>query len=345
MTGKQRILTALRRGVPDAVPTFEWFIDATVGRALADSADPLDIVERLDLDAVNIRPDYRTSPVDDRTVIDEWGMQRRLTGDVLPALLTSPIRDLADHGRYEFPDPEAPHRLATLEKAVARFGDRRAVVLNLRDGFSDMRDLLGYENALMAMLTEPDDFADLLKRSNDYNLAVAAVARRRLGVEIVATTDDVANAAGLLMRPQTYFDRLGPSFKAVIGGYKDLGYLCIKHCDGNVDAVVDFWIDAGIDCLDPIDPAGGYTLGRMKARYGSRICLKGNIDCTGALCKGSVEDVEQEVKQCLAEGMPGGGLIISSSNTVHRGVKPENYRAMLKTIRVWGKYQGSVRAI
>ena len=27
------------------------------------------------------------------------------------------------------------------------FGDRRAVVFNLRDGFSDMRDLLGYENA------------------------------------------------------------------------------------------------------------------------------------------------------------------------------------------------------
>ena len=341
MTGKQRILTALQRGTPDAVPTFEWFIDATVGRALADSADILDIVERLDLDAINIRPDYRGTPVDERTLVDEWGIQRRLTGDVLPALLTSPIASLADHRRYEFPDPEASHRLATLEKAVARFGDRRAVVLNLRDGFSDMRDLLGYENALMAMLTEPDDFGDLLKRSIDYNLAVAAVARRRLGVQIVATTDDVANAAGLLMRPQTYFDRLGPAFKTVIGGYKDQGYLCIKHCDGNVDAVVDFWIDAGIDCLDPIDPSGGYTLGRMKARYGNRICLKGNVDCTGALCKGTPADVEQEVRKCLAEGMPGGGLILSSSNTIHRGVKPENYRTMLTTLREHGRYEGA----
>ena len=32
--------------------------------------------------------------------------------------------------------------------------DRRAVILNLRDGFSDMRDLLGYQEALMALLVD-----------------------------------------------------------------------------------------------------------------------------------------------------------------------------------------------
>ena len=59
MTGKERILLALRRRVPDAVPTFEWFIDAAVGKALTGSDDPIDIVERLDLDGINVRPDYR----------------------------------------------------------------------------------------------------------------------------------------------------------------------------------------------------------------------------------------------------------------------------------------------
>ena len=37
-------------------------------------------------------------------------------------------------------------------------------MLNLRDGFSDMRDLLGYEGALMAMLLEPQHFDELLER-------------------------------------------------------------------------------------------------------------------------------------------------------------------------------------
>ena len=338
MTGKERILRALRMSVPDTVPTFEWFIDDSVARALCGSDDPLDVVERLDLDGINIRADYRKEHLDEKTLVDEWGIKRQLTGDVLPALLESPIKEIGNHRDYEFPDPEAPHRFATLERTMERFGDERAVILNLRDGFSEMRDLLSYEGALMALVLETERFTELIERAVEYNLTLAAVAKKRYGVEIVATTDDVANATGLLMRPETYFKMIAPAFKQAIGGYKELGYLCIKHCDGNVDSVVDFWIECGIDCLDPIDPSAGYTMGEMKARYGDRLCLKGNVDCTGALCDGTPQEVEQEVRQCILEGGPGGGLIVSSSNTIHRGVNPENYRAMLRAVRQHGKY-------
>ncbi len=91
---------------------------------------------------------------------------------------------------------------------------------------------------------------------------------------------------------------IAAGFRRAIEGYKDLGYLVVKHCDGNVDAVSDFWVDCGIDCLDPIDPAGGYTMAGMKARYGDRICLKGNIDCTGGLCDGSTAEVAGQVRLC-----------------------------------------------
>ncbi len=332
MTGKERILHALRREVPDVVPTFEWFIDSAVGEALTGSSDPLEIVAQLDLDGVNVRPDYRKRHLDAKTVVDEWGVERQLTDDVLPALRASPVPEITRHREYAFPDPAASHRFATLEAALNRFGDARAVVLNLRDGFSDMRDLLGYQEALMGLLLEPGAFADMLKRVVDYNLELAAVARKRYGVEFVATTDDVANASGLLMRPETYFQLVAPEFRRVVQGYKQLGLLCIKHCDGNIDAVVDFWIESGIDCLDPIDPGAGYTMGGMKSRYGDRVCLKGNVDCTGALCQGTPEEVEREVRRCIAEGGPG-GMILSSSNTIHRGVKPENYLAMLRARR------------
>jgi len=38
------------------------------------------------------------------------------------------------------------------------------------------------------------------------------------------------------------------------------------------------------------------------------------------------------------EGMPGGGYILSSSNSIHSGVKPENYAAMMRTVREFGAY-------
>jgi len=335
MIPKDRILAALRRKVPDRIPTFEWFIDPAVSQALCESVDPIEVAERLDLDAVNIRADYAKTWKDDVTFVDEWGSERMLTGEVLPVATKHPVEHLADHAGFAFPDPNAPHRYKTLEKALDMFGGRRAIVLNLRDGFSDMRDLLGYENALMGMLLDKANFTDLLKRVVEYNLALAAVAVKRYGIEIIATTDDVATGRGPIIRPSVYAEVIFPYFKEVIQGYKSLGLTVIKHSDGNIMPFLDLWLEAGIDCLDPIDTGGGLDMAVMKANYGDRICLKGNIDCTGHLCDGTPEQVAEEVRVCIEKGGPG-GLIVSSSNTIHSGVRPENYRAMLDAIRKYG---------
>lgn len=338
MTPKERILTALDRKQPDRVPVFEWFVDTKVGEALIGSGDPIEITEQLDLDAVNLRVNYDKTPIDDETYVDEMGITKKLTGDILPAATDYPIKDVANHADYTFPDPAAPQRFKTVEKAIERFGDTRAVVLNLRDGFSDVRDLIGYENALVGGLIDPQAYTDFLMRCVDYQLALAKVAVERYGIQIVATTDDVCTNMGPLFSPEQYDETIYPAFKHVMAGYKDLGLKIIKHCDGDVRCFLDQWIEAGIDCLDPIDPGGGLDMAEMKATYGDKIALKGNIDCTGNLCDGTPEDVREEVRVCIEKGAAGGGFIISSSNTIHRGVKPENFRAMLDAIREFGAY-------
>jgi uroporphyrinogen decarboxylase len=335
MTGKERILAALRREVPDRVPTFEWFIDGSVAEALAGTSDPLEAARALDLDAVNVRPDYRRRPLGGDAFVDEWGVTRQLTGDCIPAVRQSPVRELARHADHPFPDPEAPHRFETLERALGLFDGERAVVLNLRDGFSDMRDLLGYEEALVQLMLDPARFMEMLDRVVEYNVALARAAVRRYGIQVVATTDDVANAAGPLISPRVYFDRVGPAFRKAVRGFRELGCLVIKHCDGNMKPFADFWVDCGVHCLDPIDPAGGLDMAAMKKAYGDRVCLKGNIDCAGVLQSGTEEEVEAAVRDCLRAGGPG-GLILSSSNSIHKGVKPGNYGAMLRALRRQG---------
>lgn len=338
MNATERLCAALRREIPDRIPTFEWFIDAEVGRALTGSDDPLDIVERLDLDAINIRPDYAKRFLDAQTFEDEWGIRRRLTGDCIPAVVAQPLADITRHLDFVFPDPAADRRFATLRRAAARFGDSRALVLNLRDGFSDLRDLLGYEEALMAPLVEPEAARAFLERIADYNLALAARAVRACGVRIIATTDDVAMASGPLFPPDVYAETLLPPFRRVMQGFKALGCHTIKHCDGNVLPLVDLWIEAGINALDPIDPSAGLAMADMKRRYGDRLALKGNIDCVATLCVGAPDEVREEVRRCIAEAGPA-GLIVSSSNTIHRGVKPENYRALLEALRTYGAFK------
>ena len=338
MTGHERIIAALERRQPDAVPTFEWFIDKKVTRALVGTEDILEAVEALDIDGVNIRADYAKRFTSTTDYVDEWGTTRRITEEALAAAVDYPVPDITRQKEFRLPPPDAPGRFASLEKALKRFEGKRAVILNLRDGFSDMREILGYENCLIAMMIEEGHFGDLLDRVVDYNLELARIARERYRMPVVAMTDDIANESGLLFSPEVYFRLIAPRFRRIVQGYKSLGYLTIKHSDGDINAVVDWWLDSGVDCLDPVDPAAGLDLADFKRRFGHRACLKGNVNCTGPLSDGPEAEVEAEVRQCIQKAALGGGFILSSSNTIHSGVKPSNYTVMLKTLRERGRY-------
>ena len=62
------------------------------------------------------------------------------------------------------------------------------------------------------------------------------------------------------------------------------------------------------------------------------------MDCARTLTFGSVTDVIEETKQVIRDGAPGGGFILSSSNTIHSAVQPGNYLAMLHALRMYGRY-------
>jgi uroporphyrinogen decarboxylase len=50
------------------------------------------------------------------------------------------------------------------------------------------------------------------------------------------------------------------------------------------------------------------------------------------------EEVIAETKEVIRAGTPGGGFVISSSNSIHSHVNPDLYLTMLNTIRDFGTY-------
>jgi hypothetical protein len=64
-----------------------------------------------------------------------------------------------------------------------------------------------------------------------------------------------------------------------------------------------------------------------------------------ATADGTPAEVEREVSQCIAKAATGGGFILSSSNTIHSGVRPENYFAMLSTLKERGGSPGAGRQV
>jgi len=61
-----------------------------------------------------------------------------------------------------------------------------------------------------------------------------------------------------------------------------------------------------------------------------------NVDCRSLLVFGSENELRESVKETIEKAAPGGGYIISSSNSIYPGCKPENYIAMVHAAREYG---------
>jgi uroporphyrinogen decarboxylase len=79
-------------------------------------------------------------------------------------------------------------------------------------------------------------------------------------------------------------------------------------------------------------------LATVKEGWGDRVAIKGNVDCAYLLVDGPKEAVIETTKECIRIAGPGGGYACSTSNSIHSGVKPDLYLAMVDTIREYGRY-------
>jgi len=139
------------------------------------------------------------------------------------------------------------------------------------------------------------------------------------------------------MSPEHFEEFVLPGLQRVVKTAKKHGAFFVKHTDGNVWPILDLIVDTGIDAFNPIQP-DVMDIKEVKRRYGDKIALIGNIDCGSLLCHASPRQVEDVVRQTIRDAGPGGGYIVSSSNSVHAGVKTENYLAMLKAVKRYGSY-------
>jgi uroporphyrinogen decarboxylase len=341
------MLKAINRQEPDMVPTFELDVDQRIINAIKPGLSYEDFCEYMDLDAVcyhELRTvKYEVIDEAKRLVRDQWGALRRFTSvsQLNPMLVEPTIKSKKDLDTYVSPDPDLPWRYTQIEAAVKSFKGKRAIIAGVRPFFTVSDSLRTQEDLFRDMIRDPDMVDQLNQIADDYyrryvkNLV-------DVGVDIIIETGDWAFTHGPMVAPKFTQRFIAPSLKKIVQYCHSRGVPCLKHTDGNIWAIFDIILETGVDGINPIDPAAGMDLGEVKAKYGERVCLMGNVDCGNLLSSGSKEEVREAVKDCIRKAGKGGGYICMSSNSIHGGVNPENYVEMVKAIREYGKYPLSV---
>ncbi len=339
MNSYERIMTALAVRQPDRVPIMEGLIHPEVVRRACPGAETQsEFEERMDFDAVSCAARFdKVRQNADGTYFDEWGVLYGPSTEVLGHPMRGPIATKDDLFRYLPPDPDAPHRLGNLAELVAKHKGKKAIVFGQRAAFMWSAYLNGIDNLLMNFLAEPDFVHELMDTVLAVMLRIARLAIRA-GADVIQLGDDYAGNKGPMFSPSAFRTFVLPRLKKMVDTVHEEGGKVIKHSDGKLWLLLDDIVATGIDGLNPIEPAAGMNLGEVKRKYGSRVCLIGNVDCAHLLPHGSAEEVEAAVRQCIQDASFGGGYILSSSNSIHSGVNPENYLAMIAAGRKYGLY-------
>lgn len=361
MTGRERILTALELGQADRVPHFELaynepsiigiarhFTDELPPEKPASDMTPEEllmifqalglIIEELDVDGMTARILEQGEAVGEDSFKDSWGIVYKRNPFGLAFPMEGPIKSASDLKSYKPPKFDPDVDLLMLNMAKGRFGDQKAILFSTHDCFRLSWGLRGgLEHLLMDYIDNPQLAHDLARISVEYHKEIVAGVLEA-GADGVIFEDDLAFNTNTMMSPAQFDEFIGPYLKELVDVAHEKGGKALKHTDGNLWPILDRFVDIGLDGIHPLQPEAGMNLQDVKQHCGDKICLLGNISCTEVLVTGTEEEVEQAVKKAIEDAGPGGGYIISSSNTIHPGCKPENYIAMVHAAHKYGKY-------
>lgn len=191
---------------------------------------------------------------------------------------------------------------------------------------------------MVAMVLEPE----LAHRYLDLRLerTLALLDRMiEIGVDGVVGGVDWAGSSGMMISPAHFREFILPGLKQITAKCHQHGLVYIKHTDGNVMAIEkEFLEESGVDGYHPVDPGAGMDIGYIKRKHGHRLTLLGNVDCAHTLVYGSRQQIIDETVEVIKKAAPGGGFVLSSSNSIHSGVPAENFLTMLEAARQYGHY-------
>ena len=269
--------------------------------------------------------------------LDCWGVNWVITnlGADAPtpdASQTPILEDVCEwREKVVFPDVEAQDWAAGAAQELKDYdGGKLLVYFDTEGLFNRMTDLMGFENALCAFITDPEECYDLIGAIADHKIRVIEHASKYYKPDVFCYMDDFASATGPMISPEIYRRLFKPHHARIIKAIRDNGMIAEQHTCGKWDILMDDFADLGIQIMYPAQPSN--DLKTFQKKY-PHITIEGGADSQGPMFSNAAteEAGRTEARRCIDEYAGTGRYMChvslsGSPNVAHQAFYDEAWR-------------------
>ena len=280
---------------------------------------------------------------------DGLGRRMKLSKKVasLPLPMDYPVRNMDDwlrlRPRYTFSEA----RLAGDWEAAARRMARAdsVVVLAVPGGFDEPRQLMGEEALCLACYEQPELVHDILETIGETAFRVLDRVTRDATVDVIGVHEDMAGKSGPLIGPAHVREFIAPYYRRLAQlGHERGVRLFDQDSDGDMKPVIGEFLEAGLTCMHPMEPAAGMDIVAIREKYGKRLAFYGGLD--KHVLRQSPEAIRAELERKIPPMVASGGCVLGLDHRVPNGTPLANYRYYVQTAweimeREWRRVGGA----
>ena len=217
--------------------------------------------------------------------------------------------------------------------------DERFMTCGVIGAFDRMSPVCGHEHLLAGMALDPDWVTEMADLYATLTVQLLEILFEREGLpDGLWVWDDLGFKHRPFMSPAMYRQMLYPAHKKLFDFAHGRGLPVVLHCDGYVEALIPALIEAGINCLQPLEIKAGMDLLKLKKRFGEQIALIGGMD-ERVLETNDRRAVEAQLLEKLPAAMAGSGYVLQVDHSVSPLVNYETYRYFVERGLEIGTYR------
>jgi hypothetical protein len=287
-----------------------------------------------------LRGGFTESVVEDNSEFiitrDRYGRHAKLCkgAATIPLPLDYPVTDMDSWLKikpmYEYNEERLGH--GWLESARKAREGGSLIVVSIPGGFDEPRQLMGEEELCVAYYEQPELIHDMLQTMVNTAQLILERVSDSIQVDVLSVHEDMAGKSGSLAGPSQIREFLQPYYRGVWDILKSRGAQIFQQdSDGNMNSVIPAFIDAGINCMFPMEPAAGMDMVQVRQQYGDKMMMMGGID--KHMLRQSKDAIRAELEYKLQPIMRTGGVVFGLDHRITNGTPIDNYRYYVRTAR------------